>query len=54
MTEPQFDNRKDAWEYNAGEALNEFQQMTEDEILEIIKQGNRDMYYVIRNALKKK
>ena len=51
---PEFDNRKDAWEYNAGEQLDEFQQKTEDELLDIIKSANRDMYYVIWDALKKK
>lgn len=51
---PDFDNRKDAWEYNAREQLDEFQQKSEDDLLDIIKKWERDMYFVIWDALKKK
>lgn len=47
-------NRKDAREDAATEQLNEFQQKSEDELLEIVKAANRDMYYVLWDALKKK
>lgn len=52
MTE--YDNRKDAWEWNAQEALQKFQKMSEDELLDLVKTWNRDTFFVLWIALKEK
>ena len=51
---PDFDNRKDAWEYQAGEQLNNYMNMDEDQLLALAANGNWDQFYVLRSALKKK
>jgi len=52
--EPQFDNWKDAWEYNAGQANAVLNSYTEDALLEIIGNNQSDLYYQIWDAISKK
>jgi hypothetical protein len=52
--EPQFDNWKDAWEYNAGQANTILNTYTEDELLKIIGNNEVDLYYQIWDAIAKK
>jgi len=52
--EPEFDNWKDAWEYNAADAEKKFSMLPEETLLEIIKNRQWDSYYSIWNVIGKK
>lgn len=49
--EPEFDNWKDAWEYNARKVLDHSSSLSEDELLSYIKQDKSDMFYQIWSAI---
>jgi hypothetical protein len=52
--EPQFDNWKDAWEWNAGQAQKAFLEMSEDELLDLIAKDQDDAFYQIWMAIGQK
>jgi len=52
--DPQFDNWKDAWEYEAGQARDFCMSLTEDDLLTIIKDGRSDQFFQIWAAIGQK
>ncbi len=41
---------KDRWEYEASKTKHEFRQLTEEDLLKILKEGRRDSYYQLWSA----
>lgn len=52
--EPEFDNWKDAWESNAKQVQDAFLNLSEAELLEMIKNDQIDMFYQIWGAITQK
>lgn len=52
--EPQIDNWKDAWEYNAGQTRDALLDFSEDELLAVIAEGKSDMYFQIWDVIGRK
>jgi len=52
--EPQIDNWKDAWEYNAAQTRDALLNYSEDQLLEVIADGRSDMYCQIWHAIREK
>jgi hypothetical protein len=48
---PQFDNWKDAWEWNASQAQKQLLELSEDELLNLIANDQDDAFYQIWTAI---